>query len=463
MKEIMEIQKLMEYEAEINRRNRENKLKTFNPYPKQREFINDKHKIVALFGGNQSGKTTVGSAFCAYHLTGYYPDWYEGVRYDKPVIVWVAGESSTRVRDTLQEKLFGPLGEWGTGLIPKECIVGDPVRKSGIPGAIDICRIKHKSGANSTIQFFSYDQGREKFQGSTVNFVWCDEEPPEDIFKEAKMRTIAVSGYVFLTFTPLRGVTPLCDEMINNKDGIYGVHYLTWDDVTHLSEDDKRIQLAGLGPHEIESRKFGKPTVGTGKVYQFDEEEYVVPDFEINPNWKIIGGLDVGIAHPTCAVVMAIDPQSNTGYIYQEYKKSGETSIYHAYRLRDWECKFSIDPNSRQRSIATGDSPFKLYQDILGEEKLIIADNRVNYGISFIRSKIAAEQLYIFESCIETLKEMRLYRFKPNGDILKQEDDLMDAFRYCVTSWDKVHHRNHIIEKHLVNYEWKPINKRIGY
>ena len=463
MKEIMEIQKLMEYEAEINRRNRENKLKTFNPYPKQQEFMNDKHKIVALFGGNQSGKTTVGSAYCAYHLTGEYPSWYKGIRYDRPVTVWVAGESSTRVRDTLQEKLFGPLGEWGTGLIPKECLVGDPIRKSGIPGEIYIARIKHKSGENSTIQFFSYDQGREKFQGSSVNFVWCDEEPPEDIFKEAKMRTIATSGYVFLTFTPLRGVTPLCDEMINNKDGIYGVHYLTWDDVTHLSEEDKKIQMAGLGPHEIESRKFGKPTVGTGKVYQFDESEYVVPDFEVNPNWKIIGGLDVGIAHPTCAVVMAVDTQSNTGYIYSEYKKSGETSIYHAYRLRDWECKFAIDPNSRQRSIATGDSPFKLYQDILGEDRLLIADNRVNYGISYVRTKIASEQLFIFESCVETLKEMRLYRFKPNGDILKQDDDLMDAFRYCVTSWDKVHFRNRISEKHLVNYEWKPINKRIGY
>jgi phage terminase large subunit-like protein len=454
---------LQRIEEEIMRRERENKLQNFKPYPKQLEFMNDEHKIVALFGGNQSGKTTVGSAFVAYHLTGEYPKWYKGIKFDKPVTVWVSGESSTRVRDTLQDKLFGPLGEWGTGLIPKYNIIGDPVRKGGIPGAIDIARIRHKSGGTSLIQFFSYDQGREKFQGSTVDLVWCDEEPPEDIYKEAKMRTIAASGYVFLTFTPLRGITPLCDEIITNSDGMYGVHYLTWDDVTHLSEQDKQLQIAGLSHHEIESRKYGRPTVGTGKVYQFDESEYVCADFTLNPKWRTIGGLDVGISHPTCAVKLSIDDESGVGYIHQEYKLSGETSIYHAYKLKQWPCVFAIDPNSRQRSITSGDSPFKMFQDIMGEDRLIVADNRVNYGISFIRTKIASEQLYIFESCVETLKEMRLYRFKENGDIYKVNDDLMDALRYCVTAWDKAMSPAEMNKKYELNYEWRPINKKVGY
>jgi len=457
------LNELQRLEEELTRRERESKLKSFKPYPKQLSFMNDGHKIVALFGGNQSGKTTVGSAFVSYHLTGEYPSWYKGVKFDKPVTIWVAGESSTRVRDTLQEKLFGQLGEWGTGLIPKQNIMGDPIRKGGIPGAIDICRVKHKTGGTSVIQFFSYDQGREKFQGSTVDLVWCDEEPPEDIYKEAKMRTIAASGYVFLTFTPLKGITPLCDEIMTNSEDMYGVHFLTWDDVTHLSEEDKKLQIAGLGPHEIESRKFGRPTIGSGKVYQFDENDYVVADFTINPKWKTIGGLDVGISHPTCAVKLSIDEESGVGYIHQEYKVSGETSIYHAYKLKDWPCRFAIDPNSRQRSISTGDSPYKMFQEIMGDDRLILADNRVNYGISLIRAKIASEQLYIFESCVETMKEMRLYRFKENGDIHKVNDDLMDALRYAVTGWDKAVAINDLHRQHEVKYEWKPVNKRVGY
>lgn len=460
MNDFIELQKL---EEELRRRENENKLKNFRPYKKQVEFMNDKHKIVALFGGNQSGKTTVGSAYVGYHLTGEYPSWYKGIKYDRPVVVWVAGESSTRVRDTLQEKLFGPIGDWGTGLIPKQNIIGDPIRKGGIPHAIDIARVKHKSGGTSVIQFFSYDQGREKFQGSTVDLVWCDEEPPEDIYKEAKMRTIATSGYVFLTFTPLRGVTPLCDEMISNNDNMYGVHFLTWDDVTHLSEEDKKLQIAGLGPHEIESRKYGRPSIGTGKVYQFDEDEYTVADFSIHPKWRTIGGLDVGISHPTCAVKLSIDDESGVGYIHQEYIRSGETSVYHAYSLKDWPCRFAIDPNSRQRAISTGDSPYSIFQDVMGDDRLIVADNRVNYGISFIRAKIASEQLFIFESCVNTLKQMRLYRFKENGDILKQDDDLMDALRYCVTAWDKAVAPPEMFKRHELNYEWKPVNKKIGY
>jgi hypothetical protein len=99
----------------------------------------------------------------------------------------------------------------------------------------------------------------------------------------------------------------------------------------------------------------------------------------------------------------------------------------------------------------------------MGDDRLIVADNRVNYGISLMRAKIASEQLFIFESCVNTLKQMRLYRFKENGDILKQEDDLMDALRYCVTAWDKAVAPPEMLKRHELNYEWKPVNKKIGY
>lgn len=53
----------------------------------------------------------------------------------------------------------------------------------------------------------SYDQGREKFQGTSKNYVSFDEEPPQDVYDEGYMRTVDCSGLIRLAFTPLKGLT----------------------------------------------------------------------------------------------------------------------------------------------------------------------------------------------------------------------------------------------------------------
>jgi phage terminase large subunit-like protein len=59
----------------------------------------------------------------------------------------------------------------------------------------------------STLTFKSYDQGRTKWQGETLHFVWFDEEPPPDLYTEGLTRTNATDGIVWLTFTPLKGMS----------------------------------------------------------------------------------------------------------------------------------------------------------------------------------------------------------------------------------------------------------------
>lgn len=73
--------------------------------------------------------------------------------------------------------------------------------------AIEGATVRHESGGNSTLGFKSYDQGREKWQAETLDFVWFDEEPPFDIYMEGLTRTNATSGMVYLTFTPLLGMS----------------------------------------------------------------------------------------------------------------------------------------------------------------------------------------------------------------------------------------------------------------
>ncbi|MGB8142428.1 MAG: hypothetical protein WCF52_18375, partial [Pseudolabrys sp.] len=45
------------------------------------------------------------------------------------------------------------------------------------------------------------------FRAETLDYVWLDEEPPIDIYTEALTRTNVGASPVWLTFTPLQGVS----------------------------------------------------------------------------------------------------------------------------------------------------------------------------------------------------------------------------------------------------------------
>jgi phage terminase large subunit-like protein len=176
--------------------------------------------------GNQLGKTFCGAAEAAMHLTGRYPDWWQGIRWDRPVRAWAGSETWDVTRDGVQRLLIGePKDEtqWGTGLIPGDDLL-DWSRRQGVPDVLDNAIIRHVSGGNSTLGFKSYDQGRTKWQADTLDFVWFDEEPPQDLYFEGLTRTNATGGMVYLTFTPLRGMSDVvysftqeCGESIGIK------------------------------------------------------------------------------------------------------------------------------------------------------------------------------------------------------------------------------------------------------
>jgi phage terminase large subunit-like protein len=175
------------------------------------------HRERLLIAANQVGKTICGGAESAMHLTGLYPDDWPGRRYDRAVRMWASGVTGLATRDNVQSKLIGPPEreeDWGTGFIPKACLQspggGKPwSRAMGTANLLDSCSVLHKpSNTYSTVWFKSYEQGREKWQGPTLDVVWFDEEPPPDIYSEGLTRTNAVEdACTYLTFTPLLGMS----------------------------------------------------------------------------------------------------------------------------------------------------------------------------------------------------------------------------------------------------------------
>ena len=143
------------------------------------------------------------------HLTGRYPDWWVGRRFDSPTRGWVGSVTGEVTRDNAQRMLVGNPRKrvaWGTGMIPGEAL-GRVSMRSGIADAIDGVLVKHVSGGWSSLGFKTYEAGRTKWQGETLDWLWFDEEPPKDVYIEGLTRTNASGGLVFITFTPLFGMS----------------------------------------------------------------------------------------------------------------------------------------------------------------------------------------------------------------------------------------------------------------
>src|SRR5437762_1042990 len=108
--------------ATTNKRgqNTENRLACYVPYPKQIAF----HAAGAtarerlLMAGNQLGKTLAGGFEVAMHMTGRYPDWWQGRRFDRPITAWACGTTGETTRDTVQRVLLGR-DRKGTGATPR--------------------------------------------------------------------------------------------------------------------------------------------------------------------------------------------------------------------------------------------------------------------------------------------------------------------------------------------------------
>ena len=186
-------------------------LKTYRPYSKQADFhaAGLEHNERMFMAGNQLGKTWAGAFEWAMHLTGRYPDWWQGRRFEEPVKFWCAGVTATSTRDNPQRLLIGPPSDpdqWGTGAIPKECII-DHSNARSVADAIDVIHVKHITGGTSYLWFKTYEMGRKKWQGETLDGVWFDEEPPLDIYSEGLTRTQKKGQFSMLTFTPLEGAS----------------------------------------------------------------------------------------------------------------------------------------------------------------------------------------------------------------------------------------------------------------
>jgi phage terminase large subunit-like protein len=401
------------------------------------------HGTRCFMAANRVGKTEGGGGYeLTCHLTGIYPDWWDGHRFDHPIEAWAAGDTTETVRDIIQSKLVGPEEDRGTGLIPGDNLLQCVKRQNG-NGALDYITVKHISGGISRLGFKSYDQGRKAFQGTEKHVIWLDEESNEGIRAECALRLMTTNGLLMETYTPLRGLTPTvlvylgADAEIPTdrvkRGGDIALVMAGWDDVPHLSAEQKERMLANCEPHLRESRSKGIPTLGSGVIYPIPEESITCDDFDIPKHWPRAYGLDVGW-NCTAAVWAAIDRDSDIVYLYSLHYEGQQEPSTHVASIngRGKWIPGTIDPASRGRSQKDGEKLLEIYTDL--GLSLTCADNSRESGLYEVHQRLATGRLKVFRSMKKWFGEYRIYRRDERGHVVKEKDHAMDATRYLIVS-----------------------------
>jgi len=388
---------------------------------------------------NRFGKTECGGAETAMHLTGRYPDWWTGKRFADPVRAWAAGVTNESTRDVVQAKLIGPPERphaWGTGLIPHD-VIASTFNSHGVANALDTVSLKHVSGGFSLLQFKSYERGREKWQGTGLEVVWFDEEPPLDIYLEGLTRTNETGGIVFVTFTPLLGHTDVVKRFLEGAHADRALIGASIFDAEHFSDAERERIIASYPSHQRDARVKGAPVLGTGHVFPVREDAITCAPFLVPAHFAQINGLDFGWDHPFAAVNCAWDRDADVFYVCREYRERETTPLVHAAAVRPWgawiSCAWPHD--GLQHDKGSGEELARAYAAhglAMLPERATFQDGTsgVEAGVLEMLERMLTGRFKVFSSCGAWLEEFRLYH-REEGRIVKRNDDLISASRYA--------------------------------
>ncbi len=449
MREIVE--KLCKIEAELKRRQDGDFLARYNTgekiHQKQVAFHKCPKRNRWVFGGNRSGKTECGAVECVYMARGIHP--YRENR--KDVCGWVVSLSTQVQRDVAQKKILRYLRrDW-----IEEIVMLSGRRDVPEDGIIDFIRVKNVFGGSSVIGFKSCDQGREKFQGASLDFVWFDEEPPEDVYRECRMRVFDRRGDLFGTMTPLKGLTFVHSEIFLNRRGDSEVWYefMEWADNPYLDAEEIEALEKSLDERTLQARRYGRfATAAEGLVYpEFDEAVHVIEPFAIPADWQDIISIDPGLNNPLSAHWYAVDFDDNVYVVYEHYA-AGKDVDFHAETIKNICAKIGwktdgkgrvralIDSAAKQRTLAGVKSVVELFY-----ERGILVNPEVEKDLfsgiarvkSYLNQKNGLPNLYIFNTCPHLISELKGY-YWGNGDVPKKVNDhSLDEMRYYLMSRPK--------------------------
>ena len=437
------------------------------PHWKQLGFHAMPQRFRAFFGGNQSGKTTAGLVDDIIQAVDeeLVPDHLKfAKRYEPPCYVRILATDMVTLELSTYQKI--------RQLVPQSALVGGKWER-----AFNQQQRVLRFANGSMFQFMTYKQEVSTMGGATLHRVHYDEEPPEDVAQENRLRIMRLGGDEILTMTPLLGLTWtyqaiaqkfMRPEYEKKKDAFWesdyvGITLVDMDDNPYLSEEDKFHALKDYPPEIIEARKKGRFIHFAGLIYgEFDPkvhvieyapiwdqeaDEYGVSDVPyINPGLNVVVGIDPGLRN-RCAVVWgALDAEDNM-YVFDELYEQGRTvseiceliqRVNAQYKINP--LYYVIDPAARNKNFQTGRSDQMEFSD--HGIHTIVGQHAVEAGINRVKERLRKQKLFVYSNCKNLIKEFEEYRWREAARTgedgkpqpVKTRDHAMDALRYLIMS-----------------------------
>lgn len=298
----------------------------------------------------------------------------------------------------------------------------------------------------------TYEQDPREFEGVTLGFAWCDEPPPEPIFK-AMVSRMRKGGLIIVTATPLAGSAYLYDafakgnyevEVKSEETGITtkftrkvayieaGIESACKEHGVrgHLEHEHIMNIIAEYSEEEKQARIYGKFQHLVGLVFKrWNRNIHVIRPFDINDRdyvvWEMI---DPHPRTPDAILWVAIDEKGRKFVVDELFIKCQGGVEELAQRIKNKASQFRVvkriaDPSAfitnqhdlDGKSLAERLSDLGLTYEPATKTREQ-SDRRIEDALAYTKldtgEMIKAPEVYIFDTCNRLIFEMEHYRWQ---------------------------------------------------